>query len=165
MAGNVLTEAQLDVLGDDIVFLANPPKCRVYKSTAFAHTSSGSWVAVTFDSERMDTDTMHSTVTNTSRITFTTAGTYLVGGELTFETNATGVRGARIRLGGATVLVESPIQAGSAAEEGRCPVSTLYAFTAGQYVELEGYQTSGGSLNVKANTNSSPEFWAVFLSL
>ena len=65
---------------------------RVYNSTDFTHNSTGNWVAVTFDTERFDTDTIHSTSTNTSRLTINTGGKYLIGGAVTFTANATGQR-------------------------------------------------------------------------
>ncbi len=164
MAGAILTEAQLDILSDDITFLANPPKVRVYNSAAISHATNAAFQAVTFNSERFDTDTMHSTSVNTDRLTFTTAGTYLVGGCVQFANNGTGVRALRLRLGGATdiALVEQPV---GGTDTHALEVSTLYAFTAGQYVTLDAFQSSGGALNMLAQPNSSPEFWAIWQSL
>lgn len=163
-AGAVLTEAQLDILSDDISFLANPPSCRVYNNAAFS-VPDATDTPVTFNSERRDTDTNHSTVTNTSRITFTTAGLYLVGGHGIYAANATGTRKLFIRLGGTTPLATSEANNSGGSNTVALTVSTLYAFTAGQYVELVGFQNSGGALNLTAVSNSSPEFWAVFVSL
>lgn len=36
---------------------------------------------------------------------------------------------------------------------------TDYRLTAGDYVEVIVFQSSGGALNVEAATNYSPEFW------
>ena len=165
VTGAVLTEAQLDILSDDISFLANPPHCRVYNSAAFSHTSTGNNVAVTFDSERRDTDTMHSTATNTSRITFTTAGFYAVGGHVEFAANATGVRGIAIRLGGATYIAADNRLSTGGALGTQMSIATRYAFAAGDYVELMAYQSSGGNLNINAAGNFSPEFWAEWEAL
>src|ERR1043165_754736 len=85
-------------------YLANPPACRAYRSTG-----SGGFVlptaveaAIPFDSERFDTDNMHSTVTNRSRITFNTAGLYQVTACVEFQANATGERMASILKNGTT---------------------------------------------------------------
>lgn len=58
-------------------YLASPPACRVYNS-ANESIASGAPTTVTFDTELFDTDSMHSTVSNTSRITINTAGVYIV---------------------------------------------------------------------------------------
>lgn len=159
VAGAVLTEANLDVLSDDISFLANPPRCRVYNSGNLSIATS-TWTALTLDSERYDTDTMHSTAVNTSRITFTTAGTYLVGAHVIFDVNATGVRGLRLVLGGSTPLAEQMIGSFGGLNPS-LSIATAYQFTAGQYVEMQAYQSSGGNLNVLGGVgNQTPEFWA-----
>lgn len=54
---------------------AGYPRCKVYDNTGIAITTD---TLLTFDSEVYDTDSMHSTTTNTSRIVFTTAGLYEV---------------------------------------------------------------------------------------
>ena len=159
-AGAVLTEAQLDTLSDDISFLANKPRVRVYNSAAISipHDTA---TALTFNSERFDTDTMHSTAVNTGRITFTTAGTYLVGATLQFADNATGNRQVAIRLNGSTLLDVRTFPAYSTGGGSMLGTATLYAFSAGDYVEVRVYQNSGAALDVVASGNHSPEFWAI----
>jgi hypothetical protein len=146
-------------LRDNLNFLYGRPCCRVFNNANISHTTSGALQALTFNSERFDTDTMHSTSSQTGRITFTTAGYYMVGGQVEFGASATGERGLAIRLGGTTTLISHNQDAiGS----DQLSVVTFYAFTAGQYVELLGYQTSGGALNMNFTSAYSPEFWAVF---
>lgn len=166
-AGAVLTEAQLDVLGNDIIFLANPPKCRVYNSAAISITTSGADQALTFNSERFDADTMHSTSVNTGRITFTTAGTYDVGCAVGFAGHATGRRTVRLRVNGTTVIAvdERPAVSSGIPDNTAIVLSTMYAFSAGDYVEVVVQQTSGGALNVFSASAYSPEFWAIWRSL
>jgi hypothetical protein len=160
--GEVLTAANLNThLRDNVSYLANPPKCRVYNSANESIPNSTD-TALTFDTERFDTDTMHSTVSNTGRITFTTAGTYLVGGHVVFNSSATGIRKLFIRMGGTTPLATVELVPSSSFPA--FSIDTLYPFTAGQYVELIAYQTSGGALNVLAGGNHTPEFWAVLVS-
>jgi hypothetical protein len=162
-AGAILTEANLDTLSDDIAFLANPPKCRVFNSANISIPNTTA-TALTFNSERFDTDTMHSTSVNTGRITFTTAGTYLVGGGISFASNATNSRQLDIRLNGATVIASDVIGA-NPADVTRLTVSTLYAFSATDYIEIVAYQSSGVALNALASANFSPEAWAIWQSL
>ena len=62
-------------------------------------------VAVTFDSERYDNDTMHSVVSATDRITFTTAGKYILTAHIEWVSNATGYREMAIDDNGTIVIV------------------------------------------------------------
>jgi hypothetical protein len=65
--------------------------CRVFNSANIA-TSNDVPYTLTFDSELYDTDTMHSTVSATDRITITTTGVYLVWANVAFAYDADGVR-------------------------------------------------------------------------
>ena len=163
--GQVVTESDMDTLSDDISFLASPPRCRIYNSAAIS-VANASVQALTFNSETFDTDTMHSTAVNTSRITFTTAGTYLVGGGIAFAAAAGGTRRAGIiRLGGATVLKQAEIRPSVGTTYVPVP-SELYSFTAGQYVELCAYQDSGAALDVDPSAGGySPVFWATLIAV
>lgn len=146
-------QAAIAEIGTDLT-----PACRVYHNAAQS-IASGSFVPLTFNSERFDTDNMHSTVTNPGRITFTTAGLYLVGGNIEFAGNAVGTRGMAILHSG-TTYIASILQDIDAATTHELNISAVYAFTAGQYVELWAGQTSGGALNVNSGPQYSPEFWA-----
>lgn len=163
--GTDITAARLNQnVRDNVAFLATPPSCRVYNSSNISHSSSGSYQYLTFNNERYDTDTMHSTSVNTGRITFTTAGKYHVGATIEFASNATGVRGLVIRLNGTTLIASVTVSASSATQT-NLTAGCDYQFSAADYVEVGAYQSSGGSLNVSAVGNTSPEFWAHWFSL
>ncbi len=154
-------------LRDNLGFLYQPPSCRVYNSANIS-VANATAQALTFNSERYDTDTMHSTASNTSRITFTTAGKYEVGGCVRWAAQATyaGVREIGIRLNGATYIVVND-EMGSASANALTiiqAVTTEYVFAAADYVELVAYQSSGGALNAENAGNYSPEMWASWLS-
>ena len=139
--------------------LPTVPSCRVYNSAALAQASGTSDVALTFDSERFDTDTMHSTVTNTGRITFTTAGKYYVVLNIQWEANATGQRAIGIRLNGTTTIASFRTPANTA-DTLNFHVSTLYDFAATDYVEAVVWQNSTVELDIALAANFSPEFTA-----
>lgn len=124
--------------------------CRVYQTGATSVTTS--WATLAFGAENFDTDTMHDNSTNNSRITFTTAGKYCIGGTMRIGANA--VTGVRVLLGGSTVLATQKQGNGGSPEH--CSVTTIYSFTAGQYVELQGY--SGSTQN--SSGDSETNFWA-----
>lgn len=130
---------------------------RVYNNANIT-LSNGAVTALTFNSERFDTDSFHSTSVNPSRLTIPVTGLYLCGLHEQFATNGTGVRAVAIRLNGTTNIgVVEQVPAAAASTD--LSLTTLYSFTAGDYIEAIGYQNSGGSLDVVAVGNASPEFW------
>ncbi len=164
---DVLTAADLNAyVRDNTKWLAtDKPRCRVRNTANISHTSSGNYQALTFDTERVDVGPMHDTGSNTGRLTVPTGGGgfYAIGGQIEFASNSTGRRGIQVRLNGTTVIVrEETGNIGS--NDHAVTVSTVYQLAAGDYVELMGLQASGGSLNMLATGNYSPEFYAHWLA-
>ena len=160
----VLTAANMNTyLRDNTDWIGTShPHCRVYNSANISITTSGTAQAVTFDSERYDVANMHSTSSNTSRITVPTGGggVYIVGGALSWTANATGVRQTRLQTNGTTIYLIAESATTTATSAMPLPVATAIAMVAGDYVELIALQTSGGALNTLASSNYAPEFWA-----
>lgn len=166
--GEEQTAALLNThLRDNLDAVAGTSKaaCRVYKSTAFTHNSTGNWLTVTFDSERFDTQGIHSTVTNTDRLTIPTSwgGLWFVGASMNWAANSTGSRFARIRVNATTEIAEAGGVNTGASLGVPITFSTVYRMSVGDYFTLDAYQNSGGSLDVNAQTNYSPEFWAYWI--
>lgn len=163
--GNVLSAANVNTdYVDNIKWLAHEssggaPTARVYNSTNFS-VATATLTAITFNTERFDVGSCHSTSSNTSRLTVPSGGggIYEIGGCVQYAANATGTRSTSIRINGTTtVAAESVVSltANAFAHTVKC----LYRLAAADYVELCIYQTSGGNLNIEAATNYSPEFW------
>lgn len=150
-----------DLVLDALNFLANRPACRVHNS-ASQTISNNTLTAITFNSERYDTATMHSTVTNTSRITIPVAGIYNIVGSVEWPANGTGTRQALIRVNGSTTIAGSTAP-GNAAASSPNTVGTQYKFAVNDYVELMVFQNSGGNLDAQLNANQSPEFSATWI--
>lgn len=133
------------------------PMARVYNN-AVQSIADNTITTITFNSERFDTDSMHSTSVNTSRLTCNTAGVYMIGAHIGIASNATGIRNVYIYLNGTTYIAINiaPAVNGDASIYS---VSTLYELAATDYVELRVYQNSTGSLNTVQTGNYSPEFW------
>lgn len=111
--------------------------------------SSGTEAVIPMASETFDTDTMHSTVTNTSRLTAITSGKYLIMGQATFASNSIGYRRLRILLNGATAIGEfraAPVPGNSVTFQ----VRALYSLAAGEYVELAAFQNCLTTLNASS---------------
>lgn len=121
---------------------------RAYNSSNILHTNTGGWQNMTFDTETYDTDTIHSTSVNTGRFTAQRAGIYLASGALSWASNATGSRGIRIQLNG-TTWSEHYTVAGSIT----VTVATLVKMAVNEYVTFDGFQSSGGNLNMNTNGN------------
>ena len=132
----------------------------VYNSVAFALTTSGTLYAITFDTERWDTDAYHSTGSNTDRLTVPAGqdGLYLISGHVRFAANVTGIRQLAIYLNGTAVAVAMERVSAASASITVLSVSTVYSLVATDYVVLGAVQTSGGALNAEVSANYTPEF-------
>jgi hypothetical protein len=160
--GNVLTASEMNTyVRDNTAFLNAPPSTRVYNNAAISVNNTTN-TTLTFNTERWDTDTMHNTVTNTSRLTATTAGLYHIYANISWASNATGYRVMTIVLNGATTIANVDQRAVDGAITTHV-VSTEYSLAATDYVEVVVYQNSGGALNVAAGANYSPEFGMTYL--
>jgi len=146
-------EAELDTLGWS---------CMVKNSAAISLTTA-TWTLVTFDTDVSDAQDMHSTTTNTSRITIPTGGggKVRVQASLSFASNATGMRQALFKVNadgniasGTTVGADfRPALSGDRTVFG---VGAEFIVSDGDRVELFVRQDSGGALNLEANTDYSP---------
>lgn len=149
-------KAYVDAGGGDSI--PGAKRCHVYQTGAT--TIGATFTVMDFGAERFDTDTMHDNVTNPSRITFTTAGVYLVGGNV-INTGANTYVGIAIRVDGTTYIASTTAPRGGGTDDAGASASVLYNFTAGQYVEFLASrgQDGGGSTSGDAQTNA----WAVKL--
>lgn len=148
---------------DAINFFLACPSVRAYHTVSQSIPNAAA-TALLFNSERWDTDSMHSTSSQTSRITFNTAGVYVIGGCVAWDMNNpyVGLRSLRIRLNGTTDVLIDDRYSGTSANgiQIHHSVETVWRVAAGDYVELVAYQSAGGGLSVLVSNASSPEFWA-----
>lgn len=153
--GAVAPAAWGDTLRDCLEFLIDPPACSVFHNTTQS-VSSGSGTILNANSETADNDAMHSTVSNTSRITINTAGRYQFQANVQFAGNVTGYRQIQFQVNGATVFAtDRMISVGSNDTIFSCVA--FRTLIVGDYVEVNVFQNSGSSLNVTLN-----EFTACF---
>lgn len=154
-------------LADDAVTFAKFaaaafPAALVHNSGVQA-TASGSFTAITFDTEVFDVHGFHDAGANTERLTVPAGygGTYLVGAHVSTAANGTGIREAYIYRNAAQVGEGTRITSPSGTERASMMVVTLLALAAGDYVDVRVGQTSGGSLNTYRINNLTPKLWAV----
>ncbi len=161
--GYVLTPASGESLG---VKWWNPPYCSIRRS-ADKSINNATTTIVDFDAEDEDNDSMHDNVTNNSRITFTTAGLYLIGFTDTWSGDVDGQRSGWIFIDGAAdaaaarLLVAMVPACTSASFQTSYGTSMLYRFTAGQYIEHRVHHTAGAAINWYAgDADSGGRMWA-----
>jgi hypothetical protein len=128
------------------------PSVKVYNNATQAITND-TLTPAAFNSESYDTDTMHDTSTNNTRITINTAGKYRISAIIEFPANATGIRQILLKVNNTTYIAADTRDASST-----IPIH-LYAsidhvFVATDYVEVIVYQNSGGNLNISASAST-----------
>jgi hypothetical protein len=145
---------------DPIAFLMRKPSAMLRQATNQS-IANNTWTAITFGVEDWDDDPDgtggHSTSSNTSRYTARYPGVYLLGGGVGWAASSAGVRGTRwakngTALNGSSTL-EPPTASGTAYYAARAIKVEL---DEGDYVELFGFQNSGGSLNTTVATSEQP---------
>jgi hypothetical protein len=113
--------------------------------------------AVVFNTELQDTDGYHDTSSNTSRVTVPTSGLYSISGNVRWPTNATGARDIYFRVNGAGTFYGETDVAALASNDTITSSTTSIYLNAGDYLELMGYQNSGGTLTLASSTtNGAP---------
>ena len=146
-------------------FLLAYPQLAVTNGAVVTHTT-GTQTLLAWDTETYDTDVMHDTATNNSRLKAPTAGMYSVEFNITYAANATGVRSVNLRLNSAGSSV-----GGTSLQIWRVNATSASAATvtgtwrqrmaAADYVELFGLQTSGGNLDMSIGSAAFMTMWAV----
>lgn len=139
---------------DDIDDATEHLGCNV-ENSAVQSIGTGAFAALTFDTEDSDPSNMHSTASNTSRVTIPSGkdGVYLLVGFTSFAANAVGVRSGYFKKNGATILGPQVNYANGGAGDGvSVHCSFITALVATDYIEFFVYQNSGGNLNAGSAT-------------
>lgn len=138
-----LMNSNIQALGN---FVLAPPLASTYGSLGQS-IPNNTLTPVLFDTNVLDSDSGHSTTTNTSRYVCQVVGTYLIFGALAFASNATGARNATAAKNGTVVsYIQGQIPA-NAATTTTTPYIGILPLAAGDYVEVWALQSSGGSLS------------------
>jgi hypothetical protein len=89
---------------------------------------------------------MHDTVTNTSRITFNTAGLYIITAVVVWPTNGTGYRWQEILLNGGTGVGQESRTSTTVTDNLGLSLTAHHKAAVNDYVEVQVRQTTGGNL-------------------
>lgn len=134
--------------------------CLAYTETDLV-CAHATWVSATFDLEKFDTypsglSEMHSVSSNKDRIYARVTGAYLIKAYGKFVANGTGYRGIRININTTTEVIRDFRLNNSGTYLTDMHVSHIYYMTAGQYVTVEFWQSSGGNLSVVSSWSQVP---------
>lgn len=154
-----LMNSNIQALGN---FVLAPPLAQMLQTLAQSIPTGTGWTPLNFDTNILDSDTGHNTVTNTSRYVVQVPGTYLPIGAMCISASGSGDRAARIGKNGSAV--QGTVGSAAPASSLVLTIQTvpmLVPCAAGDYLELHGQQGSGGSLN----TFSDSEFASSLLVL
>lgn len=141
----MLTTTDLNALGECVAFLLAKPIAQM-RQTVSQNITTSTFTAITFTTEDVDTEDGHSTSSNNSRYTAVEEAWYWVKGAVAFESNATGRRLARWTKNGTEINGSRHELATVNGGESIIPARPiLVSLSAGDYVELQGWQSSGGT--------------------
>ncbi len=156
-----------------LVDAVDKPSCHVYFDDALSIATTATWQIVVWDQEEDDQFGMHSTSSNTDRITIPSAGVYAFGAHLLWASDNTGQRQLGITLNNTAI---PPTESAFLVSDGRDAAipnsnwnhaSGLRRLSAGDILRCVAYQTSGGALNLNGTDTLGPRangFWCFRVS-
>lgn len=144
--GDVLTATNFNNVLTNVGNYRVPPMARIHRAAALSHTSTGNFQTISFDTETFtNTDGMWAAGTPT-RLTFTTAGVYLITCNVNFATNATGTRALELRVNAAATQIAYVDATASANLTNGLTATTLYSAAVNDYVYPQAFQNSTANL-------------------
>ena len=141
---------------DNVVTAAPVNAARVYNNADIS-IPSATYVTLTYNSEYYDVGGLHSTSSNTGRMTAPVAGKYLIISQIAWAANANGIRYQKIVKNGVStnVLAETQLPVPGSNEQ-YVQIMTEVNLNAGDYVEVWVWQNSGGNLAAKYRFEAEP---------
>lgn len=155
----------LDSVRDALNFLLSVPAATLVQISATTSLTTGTWTAIGMDSSTFDNYGGHSNSTNNSRYTVQAAGKYLVGGAVAVANNSSGSRAAKVLKNGAVLQGPYSLVPPSSARPTSVTVAGFIVPCAvGDYLELAGFEDSGGTLATVITSDQSSFFTVLFVS-
>lgn len=150
MTADAITMAQVQ-------FLLNPPSFTGYQSTSQS-LANQTWTGLNINTVTEDPYTGWSSATP-SRYTVKVPGTYTVSGVYAPAANSTGIRAVRLQKNGSPVLGAASYLGASSIEMGIVTPTIDVALVAGDYLEVAGWQSSGGALSTILDVDLRCALW------
>jgi hypothetical protein len=144
------------------------PCCRVINSATQA-VASGAYTGLNWDGESYDSQGMHSTSVNSSRITFTAStGLYLVGAQVEWSAGSTGgqrivkiMQNDTLNIAAQRIPIQDADAGGGGAQN---VVAHVVAASTTDYVTVRVLQDSGSTQSIAVGANFGCNFWAQYVS-
>lgn len=150
-----VTSSNLTVRG--LASAAAQPRC-ILRHGQTQSMPDGVWTGLNFDTEDEDVGAMHSTVSNSSRVTITSTGIYELCASVYFTPNSSGVRGLRFMKNDVTILPGVTFVLGfsnNSVGNGLALTAKHRFTTSGDYVTAQGIQIAvAAGLNVSDSTQA-----------
>jgi hypothetical protein len=125
---------------------------RIYKSTV-TNTVNSTPIAISFDTIVYDTNNIF-TLNDPTKVTISKPGLYHILGQLSYATNGTGIRKVNLVLNDLTNIGSTAIPAAPGDLTNISSEST-YRLIVGDYLRLQGFQSSGANLDIAVNSGYS----------
>jgi len=157
----LLTAANLNTHPNGISWLtAQRPLLEVTQLSATTSVPNTTWTAIKCDNVVSDSESGYST--STGRYTFDQMGWYFLSGSINFAGNATGIRAMRWNTSYGVIIglqcspaAVVPPGTSNPALNTSLNMGTLIGAKSGDWVQMEGYQNSGGALSTALNYASN----------
>jgi hypothetical protein len=165
---DVLTAADLNTYTRDNSSWAitDKPSWRLTNSSSQV-ISTGTYTALTFDTELIDNGLLHSTASSSSRVTIPSAakaGLYLMGACVLWAYDATDDRQLLLRVNGTNYIVADNGMAITTGAIGVAQnVTTVYPLVSGDYVEMIVGHNAAPTLNSVFAANYAPICWGTWI--
>lgn len=157
--GEIEVGAYFNALRDALNFLLNPPETVLFQTTIQA-VGTSAWSAISFDTSTQDTYGAHSNTTNNTRMTAQVAGWCQVGGTFAIAANGTGGRQSAVAKNGVQIPTSLfGVPASSLINE-IVQSATVVQLAVGDYVEVQGWQSAGTTLNTVSTFSGMTTVWA-----
>lgn len=137
--------------------------CRVKNSSATVGVVNDTPTLIAFNAEDADSFGFHDNSVNNTRLTVPSGlgGTYAIFGHVTYAATTSEISVNRLSIllnGGFIAQNHMSKVATSAGRNHGTAIHTIYTLAAGDYVELQAYQVSGGNRDILGNVDYSPVF-------
>jgi hypothetical protein len=157
--GQTITSAWANAsVRDAINFVINPPEA-VISQTAVQSIATSAFTPLQFDTTTQDTYGSHSNTVNNTRMTAQVAGWYQIDATYAAAVNGTGGRQVVIAKNGTQITTSLFGVASSTLINLVLQTSALVQLNVGDYVEAQGWQSSGGNLNTVTTQSGMTAVW------
>lgn len=133
--------------------LRSQPSANVFLLSDQTATNN-SLITLAFGGEFFDIGGLHSSTTNTSRLTAPTAGIYQVNAMVSWLSNASGGRLVGVYKNGAAFPILSDVRAPTPGGTSTQSLTGLISLAAGDFLEVKVFQDSGTSLAVSSSAQT-----------